>query len=187
MRSGEKNTPLRGAPADKRKGLAELIEALSCILEYEPVVLLVAGSGDTKAHRCQVERLGIAHAVLFLGYVSDEELSTLYALCDLFVSSSYYESFGLTLAEAMTAGTSVVARDVGGTAEVVRPGTGILVRESGPRALADAILRALADPSLGADNRAYALGAFSWEQGARALYAILDRLIQEKGGASCRP
>jgi len=184
---GKKILLFVGRPADKRKGLAALIEALPCILENEPVMLLVAGSGDTNAHRRQAERLGIAHAVRFLGYVSDVELSTLYALCDLFVSSSYYESFGLTLAEAMTAGTPVVARDVGGTAEVVRPGTGILVRESGPRALADAILRALADPSLGAINRTYALEAFSWEQGARALYAILGRLIEEKGGASCRP
>lgn len=184
---GKKILLFVGRPADKRKGLAELIEALPRVLKHEPVMLLVAGSGDTKAHQCQAERLGIAHAVLFLGYVSDEELSTLYALCDLFVSSSYYESFGLTLAEAMTAGTPVVARDVGGTAEVVMPGTGILVRESGPHALADAILRALADPSLGADNRAYALEAFSWEQGARALRSVLGRVIEEKGGASCRP
>lgn len=58
------------------------------------------------------------------GYVgiTQEQLATLFSAADLFVSTSWGEGFGLTLLEAMAAGTPVVAQDCSAITEVVGPG-----------------------------------------------------------------
>ncbi len=183
--SGRKKLLFVGRPADSRKGLADLIEALPHV--GGDAVLLVAGKGDTDRHARLARSLGVGDAVRFLGFVDEATLSTLYAFCDLFVSSSHYESFGLTLVEAMSAGKPVVARDVGGTREVVKEGTGLLVRERSPRAMATAINEALADPDLGKGNRAYVTKTFSWGAGADALLGLVRRIATERGDKTCRP
>jgi starch synthase len=62
------------------------------------------------------------------------------------VLPSRQEPFGTVLAEAMAVGTPVVATRVDGLPEVVEDGvTGELVEPDDPRALADAVLRVLAD------------------------------------------
>jgi glycosyltransferase involved in cell wall biosynthesis len=62
------------------------------------------------------------------------------------VLPSHAEPFGTVLAEAMAAGTPVVATAVGGLPEVVTDGVdGALVPPGRPDALADAVMRVLAD------------------------------------------
>jgi glycosyltransferase involved in cell wall biosynthesis len=181
--SGRKKLLFVGRPADKRKGLSDLIDALA-LVEGNPV-LLVAGKGDTSGLAQRAARAGVADSVRFLGFVDDGELSRLYAFCDLFVSSSHYESFGLTLVEAMSAGKPVVARDVGGTSEVVREDTGLLVRGKRPEDLADVISSALNDPELGANNRDYVLQTFSWDASAKALADLVQMLAHAAEGTPC--
>ncbi len=180
---GRKKLLFVGRPADRRKGLTDLIEALPLITE--DTVLLVAGRGDTSGHKQAARALGVDGAVRFLGFVDDATLSRLYAFCDLFVSSSQYESFGLTLVEAMSAGKPVVARDVGGTSEVVRSGTGLLVKGNTPDDLAKTICLALTDPLLGKDNRRYVLQEFSWNKCARDMLSLVKTLSHPTEGPAC--
>jgi glycosyltransferase involved in cell wall biosynthesis len=56
----------------------------------------------------------------------ESDLAILYNAADLFVSTSWGEGFGLTLAEAIACGTPVVAQNVSSITEVVGPG-GVLV------------------------------------------------------------
>lgn len=65
----------------------------------------------------------------FLG-ASQEQLATLYAAADVFVSTSWGEGFGLTVLEAMASGTPVIAQDCSATTEVVGD-AGILVKPRG--------------------------------------------------------
>lgn len=99
---------------DEYKGVQHVIRALPD-LEYD---LLVAGDGP---YRDTLEReareVGVADRVSFLGYVSDEELPGLYAGAEVFVTMSSFESFGLTVGEALAAGTPCVVRPNGGLAE----------------------------------------------------------------------
>jgi glycosyltransferase involved in cell wall biosynthesis len=62
----------------------------------------------------------------FTGW-GQEKLALLYAAADLFVSTSWGEGFGLTIAEALASGTPVVAQDCSAITEVVGPG-GLLVK-----------------------------------------------------------
>ena len=62
---------------------------------------------------------------------------------------SLAEGFGLVLIEAMAAGVPVIATDVPGIRDVVRDGvTGLLVPPGDPAALAAAVARLSADPTL---------------------------------------
>jgi glycosyltransferase involved in cell wall biosynthesis len=90
--------------------------------------------------------LGLAERVTFVGHVTD--VMTLMAACDVVAHcSTAPEPFGLVIAEAMLAGTPVIASDAGGAREIVIPGeTGQLTPLQDDEALAGAVLRYLADP-----------------------------------------
>jgi glycosyltransferase involved in cell wall biosynthesis len=100
---------------------------------------------------------------------------------------SLEEGFGLPLAEAMAAGLPTVASRVGGMPEIVVDGeTGILVAPGDADALADAIVRVLADPELGRRlgeaGRARAVERYSWDVIAAATVALHRRLLGARAG-----
>ncbi|MFC4337211.1 glycosyltransferase family 4 protein [Salininema proteolyticum] len=92
--------------------------------------------------------LGIGDRVDFMGPVSP--LDAEWAKASVAVSSSLHESFGLTLLEAMAAGTPLVATKVAhGPEEFIEDGrNGLLARPKDPASLADALARAMEDPAL---------------------------------------
>jgi glycosyltransferase involved in cell wall biosynthesis/GT2 family glycosyltransferase len=105
----------------------------------------------------QVERLGIADRVDFLGFVDD--IPALLADYDVLVhASTVPEPFGQVVVEGMAAGLAVAATDVGGPAEVITDGVdGVLFPPNDVDALAEVLVR-LADASaerarLGAEGR----------------------------------
>jgi glycosyltransferase involved in cell wall biosynthesis len=100
---------------ERYKGVQHAVRALADLPEYD---LLVAGSGD---YRADLERLavraGVADRVEFLGYVPDEDLPGLYAGAAAHVTVSAFEAFGLTVGEALAAGTPCVVGRAGALAE----------------------------------------------------------------------
>jgi glycosyltransferase involved in cell wall biosynthesis len=74
------------------------------------------------------------------------DITALMGAFDLFVQPSRWEGFGITLLEAMAAGTPIVATSVGGVPEVVVHGeTGLLVPPGSPEELARACAALLRD------------------------------------------
>ncbi|MCA1830045.1 MAG: glycosyltransferase family 4 protein [Actinomycetota bacterium] len=96
-----------------------------------------------------VRELGIADRVDFLGHRDD--IPALLAGLDVFVLASFGEPFGLVTVEAMASGVPVVATDAGGTREILTdPSLGALVPPGDEAAMADAIIRYLAEPEYAA-------------------------------------
>jgi glycosyltransferase involved in cell wall biosynthesis len=92
------------------KGVQHVIRALPD-LDYE---LVVAGSGDYADDLRRIaDETGVADRVHFLGYVPDEDLPNLYAGASAFVTCSGFEAYGMTVAEALAAGTPCVVRRAG--------------------------------------------------------------------------
>jgi glycosyltransferase involved in cell wall biosynthesis len=92
------------------KGVQHVIRALGDL----PYDLVVAGSGEYADELRAVARgAGVADRVHFLGYVPDEELPGLYAGAEAFVTCSGFEAYGMTVAEALAAGTPCVVRRAG--------------------------------------------------------------------------
>jgi glycosyltransferase involved in cell wall biosynthesis len=95
--------------------------------------------------RKHIEAKGARASFVLPGLVNDiaQQLPAL----DLFVLSSTSEALPNVLLEAQACGVPVIARHVGGIAETMSDDvTGMLVEDDSAQALADAILRALADP-----------------------------------------
>lgn len=119
------------------KGHEVAIAALSRI----PGSLVIAGEGERREFLlATARRLGVEERVFLLG--QREDVADLLASFDVFVHPSHTEGLGQVLAEALSAGSRVVATETGGIPEVVGA-AGILVPPNDPEKLAKAMVDAL--------------------------------------------
>jgi glycosyltransferase involved in cell wall biosynthesis len=137
-------------------------------------MLLIAGSGPLLA---EVQAAaGNCDAVRVLGYVDD--LGGLLSAADLYLSTSSYEGFGLSVAEAMASGLPVVSTRAGGVVDLVTEGVGALTDVGDVEALASAVERLLADPgrlaAMGTDAREATVDRFS----VQSMVAGYERLYR---------
>jgi D-inositol-3-phosphate glycosyltransferase len=153
---------------------------------------LVVGGGESRdpdpAVTPEIGRLqdlaadeGVADRVLFTGSRGRSELRPLYAAADVFVTTPWYEPFGITPVEAMACGTPVIGAAVGGIKATVRDGeTGFLVPPHDPAALADRLARLARDPALrralGRAARRRACTLYTWERVARQVADVYDEV-----------
>ena len=68
---------------------------------------------------------------MFLGWIGDDVLHSLYRIADLCVVPSIYEPFGLVALEAMASGCPCIVADTGGLREVVPSGERVGLRFNG--------------------------------------------------------
>ncbi len=108
-----------------------LIVAFSMMLMKHPEARLVfMGDGVARAELEHITKvLGIDYAVKFIGEVSYKEITSLnyYAIGDVFVTPSTWDTQGLSVVEAMASGLPVVAFNYRAMPEVIGQG-GILVK-----------------------------------------------------------
>jgi len=144
-----------------RKGVDNVIQAMAHLGHGRPARLLVVGgnSADPDDGRTPeisrlrgfAQRCGVADSVTFVGQRQRHALRDYYLAADAFVSTPWYEPFGITPLEAMACGTPVVGSDVGGIRfSVADEVTGYLVPPREPQALAQRLDRLRANPALAA-------------------------------------
>ena len=136
---------------EPRKGLQVLLAAVPAILErHQGTRFLVAGRGET-GHDEVREVLGpLADQVEFLGSITDQEKARFLRSIDVYCAPhTGGESFGIVLVEAMSAGATVVASDLGAFRRVLDDGAaGRLFRAGDPADLAAAVNAVLGDDDL---------------------------------------
>jgi glycogen(starch) synthase len=174
------------------KGFHLALDALAPVISrLGGVRFLVAGTGSAEAElRRQARRLGLQRKGVFLGWVGDDMLHSLYRISDLCIVPSIYEPFGIVALEAMASGCLCVVADTGGLREVV-PGDGTvgLRFPSRDSAALEVILeRVLTDDEertqLVAEAREHVL-RFDWTAVARhtaKLYAEMATPATTRGG-----
>jgi glycosyltransferase involved in cell wall biosynthesis len=90
-----------------------------------------------------------AKRVTFAGLVPHTDVPEYYANADIYINPSFYESFGMSIIEAMAAGLPVVATRVGAVPDLISHGqNGLLVDAASSAAIADAVSSLFANPSL---------------------------------------
>jgi glycosyltransferase involved in cell wall biosynthesis len=111
------------------KGQADLLHAFANKFKGEKdVELRIAGEGPLRKElQGLVHELNIAERVVFLGQLDREQVFTEMTDCDAYVHPSHYESFGVTLIEALSCGKPVIATASGGPECIVKEGNGVLV------------------------------------------------------------
>jgi glycosyltransferase involved in cell wall biosynthesis len=101
-----------------QKGIEHLMYAMTKVLDRD-VTLVLGGKGHLSPQlKLFAELLGIEDRVRFPGFIPEAELGDYYAAADVFVSPSLAEPFGITITEALSVGTPVVATECG-VAEVL--------------------------------------------------------------------
>jgi len=165
------------------KGFHLALDALAPILRRRGGVrFVVAGTGTAEAElKRQARKLGLAGHGVFLGWIGDDMLHSLYRVSDLCIVPSIYEPFGLVALEAMASGCLCVVADTGGLREVVPvDGTvGVRFPSRDATALRSVLERVLTNDAeraqLVAEAREHVL-RFDWAEVARRtseVYAVL--------------
>lgn len=131
-----------------------VIDATVQLRRHRAAILLLFGDGPERA---RLERRADS-GVRFVGFEQDRGvLATALASADLLVHGSPYETFGLSLAEAVACGLPVVVPDRGAAVEHAQPGCGEAYRSLDSESCAIAMARVLDRPA--EERRARALEA----------------------------
>ncbi|MFF4833614.1 glycosyltransferase family 4 protein [Streptomyces sp. NPDC001315] len=180
------------AAVTPRKGQHRLVEALAAAADLPWSCVCVGGLGQDPeyvAHlRTLIRQHGLEDRLHLAGPQAGAELDASYAAADLMVLTSYAETYGMAVTEALARGIPVLATDVGGLPEAVGRAPdggvpGILVPPEDPAALAAELRGWFGEADVrrrlkaAARGRRAALGG--WAATARSLAGVLGRLPSE--------
>ncbi|HEU5145197.1 MAG TPA: glycosyltransferase [Chryseosolibacter sp.] len=176
-----------------RKGIDNVIQAIAKLKKTAtPVRLLVVGGEsddiNTENNR-EIARLqkiardaGVGDQVTFTGRKQRDVLKYYYAASDVFVTTPWYEPFGITPLESMACGTPVIGSNVGGIKYTVEDGVcGFLVPPNDSDALAARIFELLHDGSMRETMRSNAIRRvntlFTWAKVTDLTIALYERVL----------
>jgi D-inositol-3-phosphate glycosyltransferase len=179
-----------------RKGIDTVIHGLARLVrDYNIDARLLVVGGESEAPDPQVtpelDRLTqiarkerVASRVNFIGRRQRDVLKYYYSAADVFVSTPWYEPFGITPLEAMACGTPVVGSNVGGIKYSVADGkTGFLVPPKDPDALAARLAELFQDPVMLKRFRRQAMQRvkkhFTWEKVTQQVADVYEEVISE--------
>jgi glycosyltransferase involved in cell wall biosynthesis len=174
------------------KGTLVLLTSVAQVASQFPAVEYVIAGGrhnsiDDRSLESALGENGTRDHIRLLGHVPWEQLADLYRQASVFVMPSYYETFGISVIEAMAFGLPVVATTAGGLPEVVEDGvTGILVPPGDSQALSDALIRLLRDPDLrrrlGRAGKERVHEEFTVDQIVPKTLAVYESVVQAERG-----
>ncbi|MDR6976221.1 glycosyltransferase involved in cell wall biosynthesis [Streptomyces sp. 3330] len=180
------------AAVTPRKGQHRLVEALAAARDLPWSCVCVGGLGQDPeyvAHlRGLIARYGLQDRLELAGPKAGAELDAAYASADLMVLTSYAETYGMAVTEALARGIPVLATDVGGLPEAVGRAPdggvpGILVPPEDPAALAVELRGWFGEADVRRRLKAAARGRRAalngWATTAQSLAGVLGRLPGE--------
>lgn len=167
---------------EPRKGLPVLMAAVPGVLAQHPGTrFLIAGRGEGAEEARQA--LGPhAGAVELLGPISDDEKARLLSSADVYCAPhTGGESFGIVLVEAMSAGATVVASNLGAFRRVLDEGAaGVLFRNGDSDHLAETLNHVLGDPELRRSTAAHAarvVGRYDWSVVTEQVLTVYEMVL----------
>lgn len=172
---------------DPKKGLDLLLPALENLLAEDIKFHFVLAGGNPqdpayeKAIAQQIQASPLATHTTITGFVSGVLKAALLQGADLFVLPSYYENFGIAVAEAMAMGTPVVISDQVHICEEVRQAEAGWVGPCEVSAFTHLLKAALQDATerqrRGQQAEAYAKQHYSWSAIAQQMIAAYHQIV----------
>ncbi len=157
--SGEKDNRLCVCVArlEKRKGVDVLMHAWPLVIQKIPdATLIIVGRGVMAK---KIDSMKIS-SVTRHDSMDQKELQSLVGRAAIALCPAYLEGFGLAAAEAMAAGTPVIASDTDGLRNLVDEHAGVLVPAGDAEKLAEAIVELLKDDQSRKNKGVYAKAIF---------------------------
>jgi glycosyltransferase involved in cell wall biosynthesis len=169
-------------------GQAVLLRAFAQLLSSHPNVplkLLIVGEGSLRAQlEATATRLGVMDDTLFVGHVGHHQIVEYFSSIDIFVVSSFQESFGVSALEAASCELPVIASRVGGLPEVVVDGqSGLLIDTGNVDALALALGSLIDDAprrkAMGAAGRDFVQRQYEWASCVDRMMGIYTNILKK--------
>lgn len=134
---------------EKEKNVLMLIKAMNNIVKRFPkAVLIIVGDGSLKKeYENLVASSGLSANVIFEGWKSD--VSEYLKSADMFIHTSNYEGFGMTLVEAAFSGCPIITTNVGLVGDVLDTESVSVIDVGDMKALISAIERLIKMPEIG--------------------------------------
>jgi glycosyltransferase involved in cell wall biosynthesis len=149
-----------------RKGHDVLLRALARLFDLDWHLTIVGSPHRHPAHAealaALTKTLGIAHRVRFAGEVTGEALEPLWRGADLFALATWFEGYGMAVAEALKRGLPVAVCAGGAAAALVEPEAGIVCEPGDQVQLSKALRRVIFSPSLRSE-----MGEVAWQVGQK--------------------
>lgn len=167
------------------KGVHVLVNAAPKVLEKANAKFIIVGNGYMKDQLSTiVNSTGLAHKVMFTGFVDDETLRKLQKCADVSVVPSLFEPFGIVALEAMAAKSPVVVSDTGGLSEIVNHDVdGVKAYTGNPDSLAWGINRVLTDEAYANTLRTNAYRKiqekYNWDKIAQQTMTMYENILNE--------
>jgi glycosyltransferase involved in cell wall biosynthesis len=160
---------------EPRKNLVGVIRAMARVHERFPEhALVVTGGRGWRTAELDAELARSRTRVVPAGYVSDDDLVSLYSGAACFAYPSFLEGFGFPVLEAMACGAPVVTSDRSSLPEVAGDAA-VLVDPHDPDAIAEGIAAVLGDADRAAELRRRGrerARALSWESTAEGTVRV---------------
>ncbi|MBT1703819.1 glycosyltransferase [Chryseosolibacter indicus] len=176
-----------------RKGIDNVISAVGRLKKLASPIRLVVVGGETDNIETEtnpeINRLrdiaaeeDVLDCITFAGRKKRDILKYYYAAADVFVTTPWYEPFGITPLESMACGTPVIGSNVGGIKYSVEDGkTGFLVEPNDPEMLALKMYDMFNDPALLKTMRKNALkrvnALFTWSKVSEMMASLYERTL----------
>jgi len=167
----------------EQKGIAYYLKAASIVIQkFKDVKFVIAGGGGNEQIdyiKHLARKLGILDHIKFIVRFPREKTPLIHSMADIFVMPSLFESFGISLIEAMAMERPVISTKIRGVKDVVKANeTGLLVPPMNATMLAEEILHLLHDEKLatklGKNGRRYVKNRFEWKKIAKKVVHIYE-------------
>lgn len=169
---------------------ATALRVLALVRErYPAATLVIAGEGPLRAELEQLAgTLDLAGAVTFTGRVDNAGMAALYRNADIMLNCSLVDNMPNSVLESMACGVPIVSTHVGGVPYLVEEGrTALLVPPQAPEAMAQAVLRLAAAPTLAAALREAGLRQvqqYTWASVRPRLLGVYRDVLAARAGTA---
>lgn len=166
-----------------RKNYEGLIRAFSMLpgeVKSKLDLILIGGGDSPNAEhllKMSLEEGLVPNQLRLLSHISDDDLVSLYSMCELFVFPSLHEGFGLPPLEAMACGAAVIGSNTTSLPEVIGRNDAMFDPTS-PKEISVMIERVITDPAFKKslqEHSRYQSGIFSWDKTAKVALEAFEK------------
>ncbi len=179
------NTVIAVGRLEKEKGFSDLIDVFELVINNNKNArLIIAGDGSLKRDISnRIKKKKLDKYIKLVGFLNDKELISCYKKSSILVMTSYYESFGLVLLEAMSYKTPCIAFDSAlGALEIIKDNCGYLIENRDKNKMAYSILNLLNDKNklkdMGSECYKYSTN-YMCSNVEKKWYKFIDKVLGE--------
>lgn len=173
-------------PLESIYNISVMIKAFAILNgKYKNLKLLIIGEGTAKEQlQKECEELNITKDVKFTGRIPHSEISRYYNMLNVLVNISEYESFGVSVVEAMACEKPVIVTNVGGLKEIVSSdAVGLKVEIGNVEQTVNAIEKLLTDKKLYSEialnARQYVVKKYNWKDNLQQMIDEYNKLLKQ--------